>query len=691
MATLFEKIFSRNNKTKLDATDEMALGGKSVTKSSNLALEWHRVADKGALPEGRVMTVTAGVKTLALVHHKGKYAAMDNRCPHQGGPLGEGSIEKGADGECWVRCPWHGWDFDPLTGKPPGGHEDTGQEMFPVELRDDGIYVGIAPEPAHQRTSTDVVVETMVNWGLKRVFGMVGHSNLGLSDAFRLQEQAGNLSYVGIRHEGAASFACSGYAKLTGKPAACLSIAGPGATNMMTGLWDAKVDRAPVIACPGQVQVQVFSPFAFQDIDLHSAFAPVGAFNQLVLHGTNFGEITSLAMKTALVERDVSVLIFPDDAQTLPAPNDKAGAPSGRMAEPRMVAAGDVIDAALGKINAAKRPLIIVGYGARDSMGDVVALAERLNCPVLTTFKAKGQIPDTHPLAGGVLGRSGTPIASYFMNECDLILAIGSSFSHHTGIEPSKPIIQIDMDRMHLGKGHAIDLPVWGEISETLAAMASRGRGRSAAIDQRKEIAERWAIWRREKESRLQDDRGHGINASSLFAALTKIVPADAVIPVDVGNNTYSFGRYFEPKGQRILMSGYLGSIGFGFPAAMGAWAATQDFEEYRGRKVVSISGDGGFGQYAMEFTTAVHYNMDITHILMNNCELGKISKEQRAGEWPVWQTSLTNPNFAEFAKNCGGMGLRVTDKSDLERVISEAINHKGPALVEVMTDAELV
>ncbi|GJL95153.1 MAG: pyruvate oxidase [Hyphococcus sp.] len=663
--------------------------------NNNASLEWHRVADPKDIPEGRVTTVKAGLKTLALTHFDGHFAAMENRCPHQGGPLGEGSIEKGVDGKCWLRCPWHGWDFDPLTGKPPGGHEDSGQEMFPVEARDDGIYVGVPPEPDHVRTSTDVVAETMVNWGLKRVFGMVGHSNLGLADAFRLLEEAGNLSYIGIRHEGAASFACSGYAKLTGKPAACLSIAGPGATNLMTGLWDAKVDRAPVVACAGQVQVQVFSPFAFQDIDLHSAFAPVANFNGVVLHASNYGETASLAMKSAIVERDVSVLIFPDDAQTLPAPDKKAGSPKGRLAEARMTPSEDVVKTAAARMDKAKRPLIIVGYGARDAMDEVVSFAEHLNCPIVTTFKGKGQIPDTHPLAGGVLGRSGTPIASWFMNECDLIIAIGASFSHHTGIEPSKPIVQIDFDRMHLGKNHAVDTLVWGEIGETLPRlqnlMTAQRLGASNAVSQRKEIAERWAIWRREKERRLSDDHGHGISAAALFAALTKVTPGNAVMPVDVGNNTYSFGRYFEPRGQRVLMSGYLGSIGFGFPAAMGAWAATQDFEEYHGRKVVSISGDGGFGQYAMEFTTAVKYNMDITHILMNNGELGKISKEQRAGEWPVWQTSLHNPDFSEFARSCGGMGVRVTNKADLEKTIAEAIAHEGPALVEIMTDAELV
>lgn len=660
-------------------------------KPDDKKLTWHHVADPAQLPEGRVISVTAGRKTLALVHFDGQYSAMDNRCPHQGGPLGEGSIEKGIDNKCWLRCPWHGWDFDPLTGKPPGGHEDSGQEMFPVDVRKEGIYVGLPPEPEHVRTSTDVVTETMVNWGLKRVFGMVGHSNLGLADAFRRRQEEGNLSYVGIRHEGAASFAASGYAKLTGKPAACMSIAGPGATNLMTGLWDAKVDRAPIVACTGQVQVQVFSPFAFQDIDLHSAFAPVGNFNQLVLHATNYAETASLAMKSAIVDRDVSVLIFPDDAQTLPAPDKKAGTPIGRLSDTRMAPPDDVVATAAGQIFNAKRPLIIAGYGARDSMNSVTKLAEDLKCPVVTTFKAKGQIPDTHPNAGGVLGRSGTPIASWFMNECDLIIAIGASFSHHTGIEPSKPIVQIDFDRMHLGKGHGVTVPVWGEIGETLSLLNNKQPKNIQNTDQTPEIAERWAIWRREKERRLMDDRGNGINAASLFAAMTKVVPGNAVMPVDVGNNTYSFGRYFEPCGQRILMSGYLGSIGFGFPAAMGAWAATQDFDEYQGRKVVSISGDGGFGQYAMEFTTAVQYQMDITHILMNNCELGKISKEQRSGEWPVWQTNLTNPNFSEFAQNCGGLGIRVTDKSELESAIKKAIGHKGPALVEVMTDAELV
>lgn len=653
-------------------------------------LEWIHVGHVDDLPEGRVKTVTARTVSICLSHFDGKWAAMDNRCPHQGGPLGEGSIEKGLEGQCWIRCPWHGWDFDPLTGAPPGGHEDSGQKIYPLKIENGDIHIGLESEPERAHTVTDVMAETMVNWGVKRVFGMVGHSNLGLAEAIRTQTNKGTLGYIGIRHEGAASFAASAYGKLTGKPAACLTIAGPGATNLVTGLWDAKVDRAPVLALTGQVQTQVFGPGAFQDIDLASAFDAVSRFSQPVLSTSNHAELMSLALKTAIVERDVAHLIFPDDVQTNP--SDKpAGGPEGRISGHVVVPSSDDLAKAIAMINDAKRPIIVLGHGALEARDAVIALAEKLGAPVLTTFKGKGLIADTHPNAAGVLGRSGTPIASWFMNEADLIVSLGSSFANHTGIEASKPIIQVDFERMQLGKFHPVALPVWGEIGAFCAAVADRVSKSSGAVDQISELAERWRIWRDEKATRLLEDNGNGIHSAAVFKALTELCPEDAIIPVDVGNNTYSFGRYFEARGQRVLMSGYLGSIGFGLPAAIGAWCATQDFEEYAGRKVISISGDGGFGQYAMEFTTAVKYGMNITHILLNNSQLGKISKEQRAGEWQVWETNLTNPSFAAFARLCGGHGTRVTDAGDLHAALKEAIAFDGPSLVEIITDAELV
>jgi thiamine pyrophosphate-dependent acetolactate synthase large subunit-like protein/nitrite reductase/ring-hydroxylating ferredoxin subunit len=651
-------------------------------------LTWHRVAGLDDLPEGRVKTVTAGTTSLCLSHVDGKYGALDNRCPHQGGPLGEGTIENGL-----LRCPWHGWDYCPLDGSSPAGFDET-VPCFPVEVRDDGVYVGLEPDVAHVRTITDVMAETLVAWGVTHVFGMVGHSNLGLADALRRQVEAGKLHYVAVRHEGAAAFAASAYGKLTGKPAACLTIAGPGATNLLTGLWDAKVDRAPVLALTGQVQTQVFGPGAFQEIDLSSAFEAVAGFSHSVLPDSHHAELVNLAVKHALVQREVSHLIFPDDVQTLPAAEGaEAGKPDGRLASATIHPPRDALDDALSRLRSAKRPVIVVGYGARDAMEGITALAERLGAPVVTTFKAKGQISDHHPCGGGVLGRSGTPVASWFMNEADLLLVLGASFSNHTGITTHKPLVQVDFDRMALGRFHSVDVPVWGEIDTTCRAIAAELGGDLAAEDQRPEIAERWAIWRAEKANRVAtDQRGQGVSSAAVFDALNRAAPEDAVMAVDVGNHAYSFGRYFECTRQRVLMSGYLGSIGFGYPAAMGAWAATQvEGSPFAGRKVIAVTGDGGFGQYPWEVTTAVRHGMDLTHVLLNNHELGKISKEQRAGEWPVWETSLVNPDIAAFVSSCGGLGLRVTDADQLDEALARALAHDGPATVEILTDAELV
>ncbi len=648
--------------------------------------QWYKVLDSDELPEGRVTSVTCAHTTVCMTRFEGTYAALDNRCPHQGGPLGEGSIEQGL-----LRCPWHGWDFHPITGKPPGGYDD-GVPTHPVDVRDDGVYVGIKPEPAHQRTVADLMAETMSRWGVRQVWGMVGHSNLGLADAIRRLEQEGQITYYGIRHEGAASFAASAYGKLTGRPAACLSIAGPGATNLLTGLWDANVDRAPVLALTGQVETQVLGPGAFQEIDLQAAFGKVAQWGQTVLHDSRHAELMNLACKSAILNRGVSHLIFPDEVTSLPVGEKKAGGPEGRLALQQIGPPPEAFDRACGLLASAKRPVIIVGHGARFHMAAVMVLAEALNAPVLTTFKGKGLVSDSHPLGCGVLGRSGTPIASWFMNESDCLLVFGASFSNHTGITPKKPTIQVDYDPMILGKFHAVDVPLWGEIGVTAERLHEALRGKTDTADQRPDVADRWRIWRAEKTRREEDYRNGGVGAAAVFAAMTRQVPKDAIIAVDVGNNTYSFGRYFECERQAVLMSGYLGSIGFAYPAAMGAWAATQeDDPRFKGRKVVAVSGDGGFGQYMGELTTAVKYGMNITHVLLNNDELGKISKEQRAGKWDVWQTSLHNPNFAAYAENCGALGIRVRVPDELPAALDAALAHEGPSMVEVVSDVDLI
>ena len=479
------------------------------------------------------------------------------------------------------------------------------------------------------------------------------------------------------------AFAASAYGKLTGRPAACFAIAGPGSTNLLTGLYDARLDGAPVLAISGQVPSKVLGRGAFQDVDLSAVFRDVALSTVTVHAGSDHAELAATAVKHALDGRGVAHLVLPDEVQDLPS-DAAAAAPAGRRADLSVAPSPATLDAALDLLRDARRPVIVAGQGARGATTELRDLAERLGAPVLTTFRAKGLVPDTHPLGAGVLGRSGTPVASWLMNESDLLLVVGASFANHTGIAPYKPIVQLDDAPAAVGRFHPVQVGVLGDAAVTLRALLGR-LGDTPALDQRGDVARRQAIWRAEKERRAADDRGRGVASAAVFAALSAHCPADAVIAVDVGNHAYSFGRYFESAGQPVLMSGYLGSIGFGYPAAMGAWAADPT------RPVVAVTGDGGFGQYLAELTTAVKYGIPVKHVLLDNGVLGKISKEQLAGAYAVWQTSLVNPDFTAYARLCGATGIPVHRADELDDAMKELFAADGPALLHVHADAELV
>ncbi|GMQ84660.1 MAG: thiamine pyrophosphate-binding protein [Acidimicrobiia bacterium] len=638
---------------------------------------WHEV-EVGDLRIDEVTEVIVGGRAVCLARIERGLGALDNRCPHQGGPLGEGTIEDG-----WVICPWHGYEYDPITGEAPDEGYDDAATPYAIEQRDGGVFVEL-PTIHEEPTLMDQMVDVLTEWGVDTVFGMVGHSNLGLADAFRKAEADGRLTFFAIRHEGAAAFAASAYGKLTGRPAVCFSIAGPGATNLLTGLWDANVDRSPTIALTGQVNTQVLGPGAFQEIPLSEAFAAVAGWSQTVLTPSNATELMALALKHAIVDRSVAHLIFPDEVQEMKGLVDPPPRPmAGRVANSTIRPPETELARAVELLAGSERPVIIAGNGARQSRSDVIALAEHLDAPLITTFKAKGLVADDHPLATGTLGRSGTRVAAAAMGHADVLLVLGASFAHHTGISEKKRTIQVDFDRGTLGKFHPVEVAVWGDIRSTVTALRETVPA-TERPERRARLAHRWALWRTEKERRagLVDADGR-MHPARLFGVLDGLVPDDAVLAVDVGNNTYAFGHYFECHGEQdVLMSGYLGSIGFALPAALGAWAAVGDH-----RKVISISGDGGLGQYLAEFTTAVKYGMQILHIVLNNDELAKISREQVSALRPVWQTGLVNPDFAAYAELCGGRGFRVDDPADLESKLSEALAvTDGPALVEVTT-----
>ncbi len=642
---------------------------------------WHKILDSiNDLEDGKPKTIQVAKKTLVVTRLNDDIGVIDNACPHMGGPLGEGQIENG-----YIKCPWHGYEFHTCTGKSPEGFDDE-VNAYTVEIREDGVYVEIEEEQKHETTISDVMAETMVNWGVDTVFGMVGHSNLGLADALRLQEEKEKLQFIGIRHEGAASFAASAYGKLTGKPAACLTIAGPGATNLYTGMWDAKVDRAPLIALTGQVATQVVGTGNFQEVDLVNAFQSVADFNHRVQSDSPHGELMSLAVKHAILNRDVSHLTFPDEVQVLPAGDSKPQDGENRMPNLSISPPAEEIEKSIYLIKKAKRPVIIVGHGAKDGSEDVLELAEQISAPIMTTFKAKGIISDQHPLACGVLGKSGTPVSAHFMSKADLLIVFGASFARHTGISEDIPTIQVDFDPLALAKFHKISVRVLGEIKTTAQILSNKLASEEligkSFVD---ELKEQWATWKEEKESRSNEESAL-IHPAKVFRELNKRAPENAVMCVDVGNNAYSFGRYFESKNHRFLLSGYLGSIGFALPAAIGSWAAVKNE-----RPIVAVAGDGGFGQYMAELTTVAKYQIPVKIIILNNNQLGKISKEQRDGQFDVWKTELSNPKFSEFAESCGIKGFLANDKESVEKQMKALFEVDGPALLEITTDPDKI
>lgn len=571
----------------------------------------------------------------------------------------------------------------------------VGKDKFTLLGEDSGDEVSAetGKEDLQARaTVSDILAETMVSWGIRWVFGMLGHSNLGMGEAVRKQEEKGNLNFISVRHEGAASFACSAYGKLTRRLAACLTIAGPGATNLLTGLWDANLDRSPVLAVTGQVEAQVLGPGGFQEVDLQAAFGRVAAWQQTVLTASNYGELMSLACKHSLTGRRVSHLVVPDEIQKLESREDrKPGNPEGRMMQTEIGPPASSLAKAVDLLGSSRRPVIIAGYGALPAARQVVELAEEFSLPVITTYKAKGILPDSHPLACGVVGRSGTPVAAKMMAGSDCLLVLGAGFSVHSGILKTIPTIQVDFDPGALARFHPVTVPVWGEIGTTVSALRDQLSGKARFENRRRNVSEHWESWRREKERRAEQVGRNGISSAAIYGVLSRTAPVDCLITIDVGDNAYTFGRYFEGERQPVIMSGYLGSIGFSLPAAMGVWAASREEDsEYAGRKVISVSGDGGFAQYMGEFLTAVKYDMDITHLLLNNNELGKIAKEQQDENFKVWNTELVNMNFAEFAQSCGAPGYKAESAVELEKALEKAIAHPGPALVEVAVDSDL-
>jgi len=526
-----------------------------------------------------------------------------------------------------------------------------------------------------ERTVSDAIIEELLASGITLVFGLPGTSSLGLVDAIRRNER---MRYIVVRHEAAAAMAASAYNKLTGEIAACLTIAGPGATNLATGLYDAKEDGASVLSINGQVAIQYTGEYGMQEIDQDAFFRPITVYNTTIADRKMTLLLLSRAIRYARLRHGVAQLSVPNDIQ-----KQRLDPAICRreivITEPGITPDDESLRRAAEAIEAAEYPVILAGYGAYPDGDAIIAQAEKIDAPILTTFRSKGFIPEDHPRVIGVLGSLGSPQARTLVERADLIITYGVSFSKFTNVPTETPIIQVDTNQVRLGIGPRT-IPLWGSCSQTIPLITGlvTEKRRPGLTDEIARMKQEWI----DQRTREADPDALPIRPPYIMKVLSEILPDDCVITLDVGENQWWFGRNFRMKQQRFCMSGYLGTMGFGFPAAIAAKCAYPD------KKVVCITGDGGFSQAMADFVTAVKYDLPMVVIVINNRELGMIQVEQLMEHYENFGTDLKNPDFAAYAEACGGIGIRVREPQDLAPALEEALNQEKPVILDVISDA---
>jgi pyruvate oxidase len=524
-------------------------------------------------------------------------------------------------------------------------------------------------------TVSDIMIEQMAELGLRHVFGIPGTSILGVVDSIKKNDK---ITFIQVRHEQTAALMASAYGKLTGHVAACLTVAGPGATNLATGLYDAKLDNSPVVAMTGMVKRQLIGPGSFQEIDQYSFFEPLTVFNKILMSKDQTTSLSTLAIKHSIIDRGVSHIGIPNDVQKLPYTDNivpfEGNFPNKatRPADSLMKKAADIIDQS-------ERPVIIAGFGAMGNGEVLLNFAKRINAPITTTFRAKGIIDEDDPLYVGSHGGIGSTSSTILVDDADLIIVIGSSFSDMTQI-PEKKTVQIDIDPLMIARKYPVEVGLIGNCSEILPIIYGlvEEKNRPEYLEEIEKLNQDWKNLLNEEA----DSTKTPLRAPYILKVLNDKISDNAVITLDVGEHCWWFGRNFwMKKSQKMVMSGYLATMGFGLPAALAAQII------YPNRQVVCIAGDGGFSMLMADFLTAVKNKLPITVFIFKNQQLGMIMQEQKMEGYENWQTELQNLDYAAYARQCGGVGITVKTPEELPDAVEQALSTNKPVIVDIDTD----
>jgi len=535
------------------------------------------------------------------------------------------------------------------------------------------------------KTGAKILIESLLREGVETIFGYPGGSVLPIYD--ELYDSP--LRHILVRHEQAAAHAADGYARASGRVGVCLATSGPGACNLVTGIATAYMDSVPVVAITGQVPTTMLGNDAFQESDIQGITMPITKHNYLVKDTADIARVVKEAFFIAGTGRQGPVLIdLPKDVNTRsikdPIVPDKV---SLRGYNPTYKGHTRQIDKALEMINLAERPLIYAGGGviSSNASGELVALAIQLGIPVTTTLMGIGCIPCDHPLNLGMLGMHGTEYANFAVTECDLLIAIGARFDDRvTGkldtFAPHAKIIHIDIDPAEIGKNKRVDIPIVGDVKSVLKDMLASMKKKGACDAWQKKIKH----WKQHHPLRYGKDDGC-LHPQFIIQQMSELLQGNAVIVSEVGQNQMWAAQYFCFRQPRTwITSGGLGTMGYGFPAAMGAHFARPDVP------VFDVAGDGSIQMNIQEMGTVAHYKIPVKIAILNNMYLGMVRQWQELFyDRRYSYTELPPVEFVKIANAYGIEGVKVEASEDVMPALKAAIDCDGPFVMDFRVERE--
>ena len=527
-------------------------------------------------------------------------------------------------------------------------------------------------------TVSDVLLQILAAHGVRHLYGIPGDAINDVMDAVRRQDA---IRFVSVKHEEAGAFAAAAEAKLTGHLTACLGTSGPGGIHLLNGLYDAQLDHAPVLAITGQVATGFIGTQHHQEVDLQTLFADVSVYSQTLTTEVQVPDIFLEACHAAMAHNSVAHISLPTDVS-----GRSASLGHSKRLQPTL--AGQIspttadCEGAIDMINQAEKVVILAGIGCKEARHELIRFADIMKAPVVRSLRAKEVIDDDHPQCIGGLGMLGGKPAVRAMDECDLLIMVGTDFPYRDFYPEQARVIQIDIQSTRIGKRHAVDRGLVGHAGPTLRALCDQVE---QPRDERFLVAmqnhmKHWL----EQQSQAEQSETSPIQPPRLMHELSQCAPDEAIFMCDTGTVTAWTARHLRVRpGQRYSLSGGLASMAYALPGALAAQLV------YPQQRVFALTGDGGFSMLMADFVTAVRYELPIIVIVLNNAKLAFITLEQEAKGLPDWGTQLVNTDFAAFARACGGNGFTVTQPDQITPTLKEAMHSHQPCVIDVIVDPD--